>query len=735
MPGSGDEANTPTSPPAAEDHRAMSDNGGDSPTTDGLQRSKSVPNLSFGGQHAKEVMAALRASSNDPNKSEGSLELEDEWTIWFDKSNRKTKTTKGGRTIYEDCIVELGTFSTVQGFWTYWDSLHVHNLKDHCNLRVFKRGIKPLWEDPMNKTGGKWVVRGVPKETRKELWTDLITHLIAGRLRDNSQHTVCGVVMSTRDNGDSMQLWVDGGLTLEKDGETPENEARRMSLPSTDEMLRNLLFPNLDAEHSKFIYQTHMELQQGNGSGKEKSSYHAARDTLDAGQASALAAGALSGIETSPPEGSPTSFHGTTIKTNQTPADILRDSQQDSPKASSSSGQLGSPQNPIINQATLAAGHLPMGAHVLPSMLPGMLPIVPMMAVGGNMNQQMLFGQYPMMMAQGNTTLPAGSLPGTQLGGQSPSPNADVWAKESDCSDDEDPSVSVLDHNQDVPEPVRAIQERAKLIRTVRKKIRYINFFLQRQGKGRELTASEKQRVKSQPFLERELQLLEELQFKEVENQKRILGVDSLEFLRKPQQPMTYASEKEKRFKTMRAIRKKIRFIHYHLERQRQGKVLSPAELAKVNALPEFEQKLAELEAEEAMANEEQMGPDGTPSMPPPQQMFPGTTGVEGANNGTPGTPIMQNAPSMPGMPQQPQQQHGDHSFPSGQGGQFPGVGQTTVLPNNTQQNQQASLFAAQAAQGLAGFQLGGGLSRPCNINDLQVCNVLMMSYSHLIHI
>ena len=172
-----------------------------SPTEEGIGgRSRSVPTMSL------------------PTLEEP---LEHEWTIWFDKSNRRSrqgraqKDKRGEDTIYEDCIVELGSFATVEVFWTYWNSLHVQNLKDHCNLRVFKKGIKPLWEDKMNKRGGKWVVRGVPKSNRKQLWTDMIMNLIKGKLKDNSPHTVCGVVLSTRDSGDSMQLWQDGGITLQ----------------------------------------------------------------------------------------------------------------------------------------------------------------------------------------------------------------------------------------------------------------------------------------------------------------------------------------------------------------------------------------------------------------------------------------------------------------------------------------------------------------------------------------
>jgi hypothetical protein len=32
-------------------------------------------------------------------------------------------------------------------------------LPDGTNLRLFKYGIKPTWEDPANERGGKWVIR------------------------------------------------------------------------------------------------------------------------------------------------------------------------------------------------------------------------------------------------------------------------------------------------------------------------------------------------------------------------------------------------------------------------------------------------------------------------------------------------------------------------------------------------------------------------------------------------
>ena len=54
----------------------------------------------------------------------------------------------------------------------------VHDLKENCNLRLFQKGIKPVWEDPANKNGGKWVARGLPREDRKTLWPTLVLAMV-----------------------------------------------------------------------------------------------------------------------------------------------------------------------------------------------------------------------------------------------------------------------------------------------------------------------------------------------------------------------------------------------------------------------------------------------------------------------------------------------------------------------------------------------------------------------------
>jgi len=59
---------------------------------------------------------------------------------------------------YNSQLKPLGSFNTVQGFWRYWNNIvDPSRFPNDSNLRLFKRGIKPMWEDASNIHGGRWV--------------------------------------------------------------------------------------------------------------------------------------------------------------------------------------------------------------------------------------------------------------------------------------------------------------------------------------------------------------------------------------------------------------------------------------------------------------------------------------------------------------------------------------------------------------------------------------------------
>ena len=54
-------------------------------------------------------------------------------------------------------VTKIGSFHSIQLFWRYWNNLPLSRLPSGSNVRFFKSGIEPTWDDPNNMNGGKWV--------------------------------------------------------------------------------------------------------------------------------------------------------------------------------------------------------------------------------------------------------------------------------------------------------------------------------------------------------------------------------------------------------------------------------------------------------------------------------------------------------------------------------------------------------------------------------------------------
>ena len=56
--------------------------------------------------------------------------------------------------------------NAIQDFWCYYNHVQpmIERICKHgkFNLRLFKKGVQPIWEDPSNINGGKWVCHVSP---------------------------------------------------------------------------------------------------------------------------------------------------------------------------------------------------------------------------------------------------------------------------------------------------------------------------------------------------------------------------------------------------------------------------------------------------------------------------------------------------------------------------------------------------------------------------------------------
>ena len=84
------------------------------------------------------------------------------WTFWYvyQLSHRERTRTKQKKGDYQAYVLhEVFTFGTVEDFWRMYNNTYtISELLSSTDYLIFKKGIRPEWEDPANRDGGKWVV-------------------------------------------------------------------------------------------------------------------------------------------------------------------------------------------------------------------------------------------------------------------------------------------------------------------------------------------------------------------------------------------------------------------------------------------------------------------------------------------------------------------------------------------------------------------------------------------------
>lgn len=122
--------------------------------------------------------------------------LQNKWTLWF------TKPPSGKGDNWNDLLKEVITFDSVEEFWGVYNNVSpVSELALKSDYHLFKAGVRPEWEDPQNKHGGKWSYQY--KEKRNvdvdRLWLQVMMAAIGETLeKDEEDGEVMGVVVNVR---------------------------------------------------------------------------------------------------------------------------------------------------------------------------------------------------------------------------------------------------------------------------------------------------------------------------------------------------------------------------------------------------------------------------------------------------------------------------------------------------------------------------------------------------------
>ena len=139
------------------------------------------------------------------------------WDFWHDRQDRAkdpnaSNTSPAGA--YEDRLVPLAEVNDIRAFWSLFNNFDTTQLPLRDSVHLFKRGVKPVWEDARNAHGGAWTFR-VPKALAPEFWKEVCMMAIGEQLqaaveeagRDTFRDDICGVSLGVRFGSMLVQVW------------------------------------------------------------------------------------------------------------------------------------------------------------------------------------------------------------------------------------------------------------------------------------------------------------------------------------------------------------------------------------------------------------------------------------------------------------------------------------------------------------------------------------------------
>lgn len=128
--------------------------------------------------------------------------LHNTWVLWYYDNDRKKSWTEN--------LKEITSFATVEDFWSLYNHIKAASeLKPGSDYCLFKKGIRPMWEDDANKLGGRWLISLEKRQREIDLdncWLEVMLCMIGESFEDNADE-VNGATVNVRPKVDKIGLW------------------------------------------------------------------------------------------------------------------------------------------------------------------------------------------------------------------------------------------------------------------------------------------------------------------------------------------------------------------------------------------------------------------------------------------------------------------------------------------------------------------------------------------------
>lgn len=177
----------------------------------------STSNMSEAAIKTQKTMSTAEGGAAGAAAKAGQMvhPMEHVWTLYYDCQRFHGMASSDQ---YEATLKRIGQFSTLESFFDTFATLHrPSHLEKNANYHIFKDDVKPMWEDPANANGGRWVLTlrdttqspigaAMHEAVLNRSWLWLVLGLIGEDF--DPDNLVTGAVCSIRGKGDRITLWL-----------------------------------------------------------------------------------------------------------------------------------------------------------------------------------------------------------------------------------------------------------------------------------------------------------------------------------------------------------------------------------------------------------------------------------------------------------------------------------------------------------------------------------------------
>jgi len=148
---------------------------------------------------------------HDHSISEDVHKLATCWTLLF---NYKPAMSSLDSANWNDEFFEVSDIDTIEKFWTVQNHISLPDKISHKsrpNMYLFRKGVRPTWEDEANVGGGSWTLI-IPKAKRFELlnklWFEMMIAVVGNAFPQEFDDKINGILVQRRQKEDRISLWV-----------------------------------------------------------------------------------------------------------------------------------------------------------------------------------------------------------------------------------------------------------------------------------------------------------------------------------------------------------------------------------------------------------------------------------------------------------------------------------------------------------------------------------------------